>query len=116
MEKYKDIDTYISSFNEDIRTRLMLVKNTIEKTAPEAVASISYGMPAYKLNGRPLAYFAANKKHLGFYPTSGVIAQFETELIAYKSSKGAVQFPYDKELPISLIKKLLKFRIAQISA
>ena len=115
MKNFKDIDSYIASFGKDIQAVLFKVKQTIEKAAPKAVAGISYGMPAYKLEGKPLAYFAANKNHVGFYPTPSPINEFKHELSAYKSSKGAVQFPYDQKLPGSLISKMVKFRAKQIS-
>lgn len=94
----------------------MLIRfiQTIEKTVPEAVPGMSYGMPAYKFQSKPLVYFAANKKHLGFYPTSGVIAAFENDLKNYKFSKGAVQFPYDKKIPWPLVIKMIQYRATAI--
>lgn len=109
-----DINSYITSFDEKVQAVLMKLKQTIEKAAPEAVAGIAYGMPSYKLNGKPLAYFAANKKHAGFYPTAAPIAAFKEALANYKCSKGAVQFPYDQKLPVSLITKMVRFRAKQI--
>lgn len=115
MEKFVDIDSYISSFDKEIRSILHKVKATIEKAAPKAVAGISYGMPAYKLNEKPLAYFAANKNHVGFYPTSSPINEFKDQLVKFKTSKGAVQFPYDQTLPVGLVTKMVKFRAKQIN-
>ena len=69
-------------------------------------------MPVFKLNGI-LVYFAAHKNHIGFYPTASGIAAFEKELSAYKSSKGAVQFPLDKPMPLDLTKRIVDFRVKE---
>ena len=71
-------------------------------------------MPAFKYKGKPLAYFAVFKNHIGFYPTASVIKAVENELSKFKYSKGAIQFPYDKKIPFALIKKIIKIRTAQI--
>jgi len=71
-------------------------------------------MPAYKINGM-LVYFAGNEKHIGFYPTSSGIAHFKKDLSIYKGAKGSVQFPLDKKLPLALISKIVKFRLAENS-
>jgi uncharacterized protein YdhG (YjbR/CyaY superfamily) len=73
---------------------------------------MSYGMPAFKQN-RVLVYFAAHKKHIGFYPTASGINAFRAELSQYKQSKGAVQFPIDEPVPIELVKKMVKFRLKE---
>ena len=80
------------------------------KAAPGANEVISYRMPAYEQNGM-LVYFAGYKSHIGFYPTGEGISAFSKEIAAYKSSKGAVQFPLDKPLPVSLISKMVKHRV-----
>lgn len=82
----------------------------IQETAPDAVESISYGMPAYKTNRKPLVYFAGYKNHIGFYATPNGHAKFATELAKYKQGKGSVQFPIDQPLPLDLIKKIVAFR------
>jgi uncharacterized protein YdhG (YjbR/CyaY superfamily) len=112
MIKYKDIDNYIASFPEDIQMVLDKMRAIIKKAAPKSVEVISYGMPAFKVNG-VLVYFAAWKTHIGFYPTSSGISAFKKEFVTYKSSKGAVQFPIDKPLPAVLITKIVKFRIKE---
>lgn len=114
MQHIKNIESYIASFDGGTQDALNILKTCIEKAVPKAVGGISYGMPAYKLEGKPLAYFAANKNHVGFYPTASPIEEFKEELVKYKSSKGTVQFPYDKKLPLSLISKMVKFRAKQI--
>jgi uncharacterized protein YdhG (YjbR/CyaY superfamily) len=80
----------------------------IEKT----VSPISYGIPAFTLNGL-LVWFAAHKNHIGFYPRASAIAAFKKELSAYKGAKGSVQFQLDKPLPLALISRIVKFRMKQ---
>lgn len=87
------------------------IRQTIKETAPEAVESISYGMPAYKLNNKPLVYFAGYKNHIGFYPTPSGIESFDSDLAKYKYAKGSVQFPINEPMPLALIKKIVKFRV-----
>jgi uncharacterized protein YdhG (YjbR/CyaY superfamily) len=87
------------------------VRKTIQEAAPAAIESIGYGMPAYKLKGKPLVYFAAYKNHLGFYATPTGHAAFAEELSNYKQGKGSVQFPLDKPLPLDLIARIVRFRI-----
>lgn len=115
MKHFDNIEAYISAQEPTVQNVLRTVKSAIEEAAPEAISGISYGMPAYKFKGKPLAYFAANKKHLGFYPTSSPISFFKTELAEYATSKGAVQFPYNEKLPINLMKKMIKFRANKIA-
>ncbi|MEH7011663.1 DUF1801 domain-containing protein [Neobacillus niacini] len=108
----KSIDEYILQFPKEVQGILQELRNVIRESAPEAVEKISYQMPAYALHGN-LVYFAANKNHIGFYPTSSGIAAFQHKLTDYKSSKGAVQFPKDKPLPYDLISEIVKFRVAE---
>ena len=86
---------------------------TVRESAPKAEETISYGMPAFKFNGKSLVYFAAHKNHVGFYPTSSPIEYFQKELSPFKTSKGAVQFPLDKPIPYDLVKKIVKFRVKE---
>ena len=110
--KAKDIDEYINSFPLDIQAILQSIRNTVRNAAPGATEAISYGMPALKLNGI-LVFFAAQKHHIGFYPTSSGITAFQKELMPYKTSKGAVQFPLNKPIPYQLIGKITEFRAKQ---
>lgn len=112
--EYKNVDAYIASFPEKTQEILREVRSIIKKTAPDASEGIWYGMPGYKLNGRPLVYFAAFQNHIGFYPTDSGIRKFLPLLSAYKHSKGAVQFPINKPLPFDLILKITKFRVKEI--
>lgn len=110
--QYKTIDEYIDTFPEDIQIILEKMRQTIRRAAPEAVEGISYQMPTFRLNGN-LVYFAAFKKHIGFYPTASGIEAFKDELSAYKMGKGSVQFPLDKPIPYDLVEKIALFRVRQ---
>ena len=116
MEKFKSVDEYIKAFPKDVQELLRKVRITICEKAPEAVESISYGMPAYKLNGKPLVYFAGYKNHIGFYATPSGHTEFKAELSKYKQGKGSVQFPLDKPVPIALIGKIVKFKVGNVLA
>ena len=106
------IDTYIAQFPDDVQARLQKLRTTILNLAPGATEAMSYQIPTFKLNGN-LVHFAAFKKHIGFYPGAAGIAAFQDELAGYKSAKGSVQFPLDQALPLDLVKKIVKFRVAQ---
>ncbi len=110
--KPQSIDEYIDSFPPEIAAKLSQMRQVIRQAAPKAAEVISYGMPAFKQN-RVLVYFAAAKKHLGFYPTSGPIEVFKTDLKAYSTSKGAIQLPLEGALPVALIKKIVRHRLAE---
>jgi uncharacterized protein YdhG (YjbR/CyaY superfamily) len=107
------VNDYIKALPRDIQPLLEKIRSTIKKCAPKAVESISYGMPAYKLNGKPLVYFAVYKKHIGFYATPSGHAHFVKELSKYKQGKGSVQFPIDQPVPIDLIKKIVDYRVKE---
>jgi uncharacterized protein YdhG (YjbR/CyaY superfamily) len=111
---FETVDEYIKTFPKDIQKILGTVRQTIKKTAPGAYEAISYQIPTFKLNGN-LVHFAAFKNHIGFYPGSKAIKDFQKDLTKYKSSKGAVQFPIDKPMPLSLIQKIVKHRVKENS-
>ncbi|MEY3241874.1 MAG: hypothetical protein RIR11_3313 [Bacteroidota bacterium] len=104
------IDAYIAQFSTDIQEILGKIQQTIQRAAPESVAVISYMMPAFKLNGKVLVYFAAYKNHIGFYATPTGHEAFRAELSVYKQGKGSVQFPLDKPIPYELIERIVQFR------
>ena len=112
MFAYKSIDAYIADQPVEYRTTLEKIRTTIQKAAPEARECISYGMPAFKM-GWPLVYFALFSKHIGFYPTASGVREFAKELITYKTSKGAIQFPLDNPIPFDIIKKITEFRVEE---
>jgi uncharacterized protein YdhG (YjbR/CyaY superfamily) len=112
-DKFKTVDDYIASFPKEKQTLLLNIRKAIQEVAPKAEEGISYGMPAYKLGGKPLVYFAAFDKHIGFYATPTGHSAFKKELSMYKQGKGSVQFPLGETLPIELIKKIVKFRVQE---
>jgi uncharacterized protein YdhG (YjbR/CyaY superfamily) len=105
-----DINSYISLQEADIQHKLQILRNAIIEIAPKATEKISYTMPTFYLNGN-LVHFAAYKNHIGFYPAPSGITHFIDELKDFKTSKGAIQFPNDKPLPIELIQKIVAFRV-----
>lgn len=107
------VDAYIETFPKDVQSKLQRVRETILKNAPNAKESIAYGMPAYKLNSKPLVYFGGFAKHIGFYATPAGHQKFAKELSKYKQGKGSVQFPLNEELPIELIADIVKFRVIE---
>lgn len=108
----KSIDQYLGEFPDDIKEKLQQIRKTISSSAPQAVESISYGIPTFKLEGN-LVHFAGFKNHIGFYPTPGGILAFAEDLKAYESAKGSVQFPLDKDIPLDLISRIVKFRVTE---
>jgi uncharacterized protein YdhG (YjbR/CyaY superfamily) len=106
------IDEYISQCPEDVQPILVKIRAVIKESAPDAVEKISYRMPAFYLKGT-LVWFAAFTHHIGFYPTGAGIEAFKEELSAYKFSKGAVQFPLDQPIPYELIRRIVKYRVAE---
>lgn len=111
----KDIDAYIAGFPPEVRARLDQIRAIVRKAAPDAEEAIKYQVPTYVL-GENLVHFAAFKNHIGFYPTPSGMVEFEDELSSYVSAKGSVQFPYDKPLPLGLIKRMVAFRVKQAKA
>lgn len=112
MKSYSSISEYISLQPKSIQPLLKLLRATIKKCAPEADETISYGIPTFKLNG-PLVHFGGFMKHISFFPGSSGISNFKKELTGYKTSKGTIQLPIDKPLPLQLITKIVKFRIKE---
>lgn len=112
--KPRDIDEYIERFPGDTRKSLEELRAIIKKTVPLAEETISYGMPAFNLNGHYLVYFAAYKNHIGLYPVPGGNKEFEKDFAAYVTSgKGTIQFPLDKPVPLELVTKIVKFRVKE---
>jgi uncharacterized protein YdhG (YjbR/CyaY superfamily) len=112
--RFETIDEYIQTFPKDIQRILERIRKTIKEAAPGASEAISYQMPTFKLNGN-LVHFAGYENHIGFYPTPSGTEAFKKEVSGYKSGKGSVQFPLDKPIPYSLIKKIVKFRVKETS-
>ena len=106
------VDDYIAEQPVEIWEKLNELRQVIKRAAPKADEAISYGMPAYKFYG-VLVYFGAYQNHIGFYPTGSGISAFKKELSGYEGSKGTVRFPIDKPLPLTLIKKIVRFRLKE---
>ncbi|MEK7691168.1 MAG: DUF1801 domain-containing protein [Bdellovibrionota bacterium] len=106
--------TYIKKYRSKTRVLLKELRTAIRLAAPGVEESISYGMPAFSLTGGgKLVYFAAYERHIGFYPTSSGIRVFKKYFTGFKYSKGALQLPLDLPLPLSLIKRIVKYRLKE---
>jgi len=110
--QFKTIDEYLDLWPKDVRGRLQAIRVTIKEEAPEAEEAISYQMPTFRLNGN-LVFFAAFKNHIGFYPLPSAMEEFKGELSQYKTGKGSIQFPMDRPLPLPLIRKIVRYRLAE---
>lgn len=107
-----EVDKYIAAFPPEIQAILQQVRTLIRQAAPDAKECISWGMPTYKQKGN-VVHFAGHKHHVGLYPGASGIEVFKDKLTEYKSSKGAVQFPYNKPLPAALITEITTFRVKE---
>jgi len=107
-----NVDEYIRGFLKETQEILEQIRTAIKKAAPEAEECISYKMPAYKYNG-VLVYFAGYKNHIGFYATPTGHKEFKKELSVYKEGKGSVQFTINEPMPLTLITKIVKFRVKE---
>ncbi len=108
-----DVSSYIKSYPKETQKILNEIRKFISSMLPDAAEeTMNYGIPTFKLEGN-LVHYAAYKHHIGFYPGAAGIAHFEKDFVNYKSSKGAVQFPIDEEMPWNLIKKIVAYRIQQ---
>jgi uncharacterized protein YdhG (YjbR/CyaY superfamily) len=112
VKKFKTVEDYLASLPKETREKVEQLRKAIRETAPKAEEIINYNMPAFRLEG-VLVWYAAYKNHIGFYPKTSPIKFFKKELEGYKTSKGAIQFPLDKSVPIGLVKKIVKFRIKE---
>ena len=111
--KFDSIDQYIAAFPKGTQQVLEELRSTIKAAAPEVVEKITYQMPTFDLNGSHLVYFSAWKHHIGLYPTPAGDEAFQEEISQYKSAKSSLNFPIDKPLPLELIRKFVKFRVAE---
>lgn len=111
-KQFKTMDEYINTFPEDVQSILNELRQTIKDAAPDAEETINYQIPTFTLHGN-LVHFAAFENHIGFYPTPSGMEAFKKELSSYKGAKGSVQFPIDQPLPLSLIRRIVEFRVKE---
>lgn len=115
--KFQSVDAYFTSLPENVRTKLKVMRGTLREALPGAEEVISYNIPAFRLNGRLVLYYAGWKEHCALYPGSSmVVARFSDELAQYDVGKGTIRFPLSKPLPKKLITKLARFRAGEIAA
>ena len=113
-KKPTTVDEYIAGFPKATRDALLQVRQAIRGVAPDAQESISYQMPAFKLHGRILVYFAAHTHHIGLYPAP--VEAFAKEFARYETSKGTVRFPLDKAMPVALIRRVVRYMAREVEA
>lgn len=111
--KISNIDEYIDSFPIDKANKLNEMRKIIKNVLPDdVVETISWRMPVFRLNG-DIVFFAGFKNHIGLYPMPEVIVEFKEELKGYDTTKGSIHFAYDKPLPVTLIEKIVRYRLAE---
>jgi uncharacterized protein YdhG (YjbR/CyaY superfamily) len=108
----KNIDEYVAGFPREVQETLQKIRGIIRDAAPDAAETIKYRMPTFVLHGN-LVHFAGFQQHIGFYPTPSAIKQFSGELAGYESAKGSVQFPLNRSVPFTLIRKMVEFRVKE---
>jgi uncharacterized protein YdhG (YjbR/CyaY superfamily) len=106
------VSHYIAAFPTNVRQKLETIRSLVFELVPEVEETIKYGMPSFELKGN-LVHYAGYKNHIGFYPAPSALEQFSKEISQYKNSKGAVQFPLDKDLPLDLITQMVQFRVEE---
>ena len=113
---FTSVDDYIDAQPDDVRPILHRVRNIIRKALPKAEEMISYQMPAYRVNGERVIFFAGWKKHYSLYPAGpGLVANFEKELAPYEVKKGTIRFPLSEPVPAKLIADIAKFRAKEVA-
>ena len=114
-KKPKDIEEYLASLPEEARAALQTLRTVIQATAPDAEEAFVYGVPGFKLGGRPLAAYAGFKHHCGFYPMSpAVICAHAEDLKHYDTSEGTIRFQPEDPLPSALVTRMVKARMAEL--
>ncbi len=111
--RFNSIDEYIASFPKDVQKIMKQLRETIKAAAPEAEEKISYQMPTFTLDGTYLIYFSGFKNHIGFYGAPRGNAEFKEDLSVYETGQGTLKFTLDKPMPLGLITKIVKFRVAE---
>ncbi len=113
MKKSATVEAYMAGFPDHVQFLLRQVRAVILEAAPDAAESISYGMPGYKLCGKPLVYFGGFNRHIGFFATPSGHKKFAQQLARYQQGKGSVQFPLDQPMPLELISSIVRFRVEE---
>ncbi len=113
MKKIATVEAYIKSRPKEVQPALQAMRKAIRSAAPKAEEKMGYGVAGFWLNGKPLVYYAAFKKHVGLYPGPSGIKAFKKELSAYKTATGTVQFPLDKPMPVGLVKRIVRYRVGE---
>ena len=111
----KTIDEYIAEFPPEAQRVLEQLRSLIRETAPDATETISYAIPTFDLQGKHLVHFGGFAKHVGFYPVPSAMEEFKEELAPYKSGKGSAQFPLSQPLPTHLIRRIVEFRVGEVT-
>ena len=112
---FRSVDEYMASQPEAVRGLLRRVRRTIREALPRAEEAISYNIPAYKMDGGAVLYFAVWKEHYSLYPATGrLVAAFKDELAPYEISKGTIRFPLSQAVPVKLIGRIAKFRAKEV--
>lgn len=109
------IDEYLADFPPGTRERLGHLRAIIAEEAPAATESISYAIPTFDLGGKHLVHFAGYDTHIGLYPTPSGMTEFAEELAPYKYGKGTARFPIDRPLPEELVRRIVRFRVAEVT-
>jgi uncharacterized protein YdhG (YjbR/CyaY superfamily) len=111
------VEDYLARVPDEHRAVLIKLRDLIRRTAPDAAESVSYGVPTYKLGGKPLVYFGIAKTHYSIYALSGAVREkFGDDLAGYSMSKGTIRFPFDRPFPAALVKKLIEAQIKENKA
>lgn len=113
---YKDIDQYISTFPKDVQVVLEKIRKAIKEALPNATEGISYQIPTFSINGKYVIYFAGFQKHVSVYPVHDQASPFQKELSQYLSGRGTAKFPLNKPIPYDLIKRIAKYKAAQVGS
>jgi uncharacterized protein YdhG (YjbR/CyaY superfamily) len=110
MARPKTVAEYIQAAPKEAQSKLREMRKVVRLAAPGAVESLKYGLPAFSYK-RILVVYAVHSQHIGFYPTPSAVSAFKKQLSKYKTAKGSIQFPLEKRLPLSLIRKITVFRV-----
>ena len=112
VRRFKTVDEYLQAQPANSRENLFLLRKSIRAAAPHAEELIRYNIPTYKQEGT-LVYFALRKEHIGFYPFRSAINKFSEDIGDYETSQGTIKFPIGKKIPVSIVKRMVKFRLKE---